>query len=269
MVKTVDNHTELQVKLLSYTADSEKLITAAARLCYSEQGLEQILKNIDQQTEQSFVQMLFQLGHHSPIEHVTFTFGVEGVSRSLLAQLTRHRLASYSVKSQRYVKEDTFKYIIPPEIANLPEAKEVFLEAMEDDLKKYQQLTDLLFKKHYQNFLQQEDPKRAKTLAEKKAIEDARFVLPNACETKLLMTMNARSLLNFFQQRCCYRAQWEIQSLAKQMVRLVKKVAPTLFAFAGPKCLSGQCPEGKMSCGKSRQVREEFLAMGVSTSETN
>lgn len=269
MKGSLSNQTELQVELLTYTEDSEKIVTAAAKLCYSPLGLDQLFQSIDESTQQRFVQMLFERGHHSPIEHVTFTFGVEGVSRGLLAQLTRHRLASYSVKSQRYVKEDTFKYIIPPEIADLPEAKEIFLQAMEEDLKRYLELTDLLFKKHYQKFLQKADAKEAKFLAEKKAIEDARFVLPNACETKLIMTMNARSLLNFFDERCCYRAQWEIQNLAKQMVQLVKRVAPTLFATAGPRCLTRPCPEGEMSCGRGLEVRDEFLALGVSVGETD
>ncbi|AZR74700.1 FAD-dependent thymidylate synthase [Anoxybacter fermentans] len=256
------NSTTLKVKLLAYTKEAEKLVTAAARLCYSSLGVDQVLESIDEPMQERFIQMLLDLGHESPIEHVTFTFGIEGVSRSLLAQLTRHRIASFSVKSQRYVKEGQFKYIIPPEIDDLPEAKEIFLKAMEEDQKRYNQLVDLLFRKNYSRFLKEghkED--KAKQLAEKKAIEDARFVLPNACETKLIMTMNARSLFNFFNLRCCNRAQWEIRNLAKEMLKLVRETAPNLFKMAGPGCLRGPCPEGKMSCGKQDQVRKELLSL--------
>ena len=104
------------------------------------------------------------------------------------------------------------------------------------------------------------DEKKAKSASEKKAIEDARFVLPNACDTKMILTMNARSLLNFFHLRCCNRAQWEIRDVATQMLKLVKPIAPTIFAKAGPGCLSGPCPEGRMTCGKMQEVRASFLS---------
>jgi thymidylate synthase (FAD) len=106
------------------------------------------------------------------------------------------------------------------------------------------------------------DEKTARNKAEKKANEDARFVLPNACETKMVMTMNARSLYNFFAIRCCNRAQWEIRALAKEMYALVYAVAPTLFASAGPSCVaSGKCPEGKMTCGQMKAVQAEYAAL--------
>ena len=184
------------------------------------------------------------------------------MSRSLLAQITRHRIASFSVQSQRYVKEDGFAFVLPPEIEAVPEAKEEFLRAMEEDQKHYERLTELLKEKHKQTFLAAgETEKAANRKAEKKAIEDARFVLPNACATKMICTMNARSLLNFFSHRCCNRAQWEIRELATQMLQEVKAVAPHLFEKAGPPCLRGNCPEGKMSCGKMAEVREKFQAL--------
>ena len=152
--------------------------------------------------------MLNNLGHESPIEHASFTFAIEGVSRSLLAQITRHRIASYSVRSQRYVKEGQFEYVVPPEIAQDTTAKKLFIKAMEEDQKTYDALFEILYKKHYNTFIEAGvTEKKAAKEAEKKAIEDARFVLPNACETKLVVTMNARTLLNFFRQRCCQTIQ--------------------------------------------------------------
>lgn len=249
----------MKVTLLQHTGDPEKIVAAAAKLCYSESGVENILEGLNQEKTEKFLNMLMDLGHESPIEHVSFTFGIEGVSRSLLAQITRHRIASYSVKSQRYVKEGMFTYILPPEIEAVPEAKKVFLETMEQDQKAYDKLTDILFQKHFKALTEQGiDEKQAKTKAEKAAIEDARFVLPNACETKMVVTMNARSLMNFFHHRCCTRAQWEIRDLANEMLKLVKEVAPTLFKFAGPSCVRGACPEGKMTCGKAAQMRKAY-----------
>ena len=197
--------------------------------------------------------------HESPIAARQLLPWHRGVSRSLLAQITRHRIASFSVQSQRYVKEEGFQFVLPPEIEALPEAKEEFLRAMEEDQEHYERLTALLKEKHQAAFLAAgETEKAAARKAEKKAIEDARFVLPNACATKMICTMNARSLLNFFSHRCCNRAQWEIRELATQMLKEVKAVAPHLFEKAGPPCLRGACPEGKMSCGQMAQVRERF-----------
>lgn len=253
------NQVQLQVKLLSYTPDAEKLITGAAKLCYSPLGVDELFDQIDDVTQERLIKMLLDMGHESPIEHISFTFGIEGVSRSLLAQLTRHRIASYSVKSQRYVQEGQFQYVIPPEIEDLPEAREIFAQAMEEDQQHYNELVSLLHQKHYSLLLAEgAAPEIARQKAEKRAIEDARFVLPNACETKLIMTMNARSLFNFFHHRCCRRAQWEIYNLAKEMLRLVRGVAPTLFKEAGPRCLIGPCTEGKLSCGQRDEVRKEY-----------
>lgn len=250
----------MNVELLQYNPDCEKIIAAAAKLCYSSSAIDGILDGLDGEKTQNFLARLVSMGHESPIEHVSFTFGIEGVSRSLLAQITRHRIASFSVKSQRYVKEGQFEFITPPEIEKVPEAKAEFLKAMADDVASYNKLADILFAKHYDAMIAGGmDEKKAKTAAEKKAIEDARYVLPNACETKMILTMNARSLMNFFHHRCCERAQWEIRDLACRMLSLVKEVAPTLFKNAGPSCVSGKCPEGAMSCGKMAEKRKLFL----------
>ena len=251
-----------KVTLLSYTPQPEKTVAAAAKLCYSPASIDSIQEGLTPEKTASFVDMLAEIGHESPIEHASFTFGIEGVSRSLLAQITRHRLASYSVQSQRYVTEAMFEYVLPPEIEAIPQAKAEFIQAMQEDQRHYDNLTAILKEKHKAIFIKEgKDEKTAARLAEKKAIEDARFVLPNACATKMVCTMNARSLLNFFAHRCCNRAQWEIRALATDMLRLVLEVAPNLFKNAGPACLRGGCPEGKMSCGKMQQVRTRFAEM--------
>ena len=252
----------MEVKLLAYTPQPEKTVACAAKLCYAAADIDTVYEGLTEEKTASFLEMLGSIGHESPIEHASFTFGIQGVSRSLLAQITRHRIASYSVQSQRYVKENAFEFVLPPEIEAIPAAKEEFLRAMEEDQKHYENLTALLKEKHKRELLAQgEDEKSANRKAEKKAIEDARFVLPNACATKMIMTMNARSLQNFFSNRCCNRAQWEIRELATQMLKEVKAVAPHIFEKAGPPCLRGNCPEGKMSCGKMKEVRERFASL--------
>lgn len=251
----------MKVTLIAHTPMPEKIIASSAKLCYSAATIDTVMDGLNDESVASFVDMLSEIGHESPIEHATFTFGIEGVSRSLLAQLTRHRIASYSVQSQRYVREKMFDYVVPPEIAAIPEAAAEYLQAMEEDQAHYDRLTAMLKEKHLAAFLAQGKPeKEAARAAEKKAIEDARFVLPNACATKIMMTMNARSLKNFFRHRCCHRAQWEIQDLAEQMYALCVKVAPHLFRNAGPACVSGACPEGKMSCGRAAEVRKKYKA---------
>ena len=249
----------MNVKLIAHTVQSEKVVAAAAKLCYSNSGAMNLLEDMSDEKAQNFVEMLARIGHQSPIEHASFTFAIEGVSRSLLAQITRHRLASFSVQSQRYVKLKNFQYITPPEIARIPEAEKCYQETMQNCLAAYEKLAELLENQHYTEFLAQGLPeKEARSKAEKKAIEDARFVLPNASETKMVVTMNARELLHFFKLRCCNRAQWEIRELAKAMLREVYPVSPALFAKAGASCCSGSCPEGKMTCGKCEEVRKEF-----------
>ena len=252
----------MKVTLIAHTAFPEKVIAASAKLCYSPATIDTVMDGLTDEKTASFVDMLAEIGHESPIEHATFTFGIEGVSRSLLAQITRHRIASYSVQSQRYVREKMFEYVLPPEIEAIPEAAEEYRRAMEEDQEHYDRLTALLKEKHLRTFLEKGmEEKEATRAAEKKAIEDARFVLPNACTTKIMMTMNARSLMNFFHHRCCNRAQWEIRELAEEMYKLCVEVAPHLFRYAGPSCVSGRCPEGKMSCGKAIEMRAHYAAL--------
>ncbi|TPB34699.1 FAD-dependent thymidylate synthase, partial [Burkholderia pseudomallei] len=165
---------------------------------------DEIEQNLTDESVEKFLNMLINIGHESPLEHVTFTFAVEGISRSCSHQIVRHRIASFSQQSQRYVKLDQFEYIVPPEIESIEEAKELFIDAMNKDQEAYDKLVDILFEKHYNNLIESgKNEKEAKRNAEKKAIEDARYVFPNACETKMVFTMNTRSLYNFFNHRCC------------------------------------------------------------------
>ncbi|MBQ2707784.1 MAG: FAD-dependent thymidylate synthase [Clostridia bacterium] len=252
----------MKVTLITHTPIPEKVVASSAKLCYSSATIDTLMDGLTEEKSAAFVDMLSEIGHESPIEHASFTFGVEGVSRSLLAQLTRHRMASYSVQSQRYVREKMFDYVLPPEIEAIPEAAEEYRKAMEEDQAHYDRLTAILKEKHLEEMLANGmDEKEANRAAEKKAIEDARFVLPNACATKLIMTMNARSLMNFFHHRCCNRAQWEIRELAEEMYKLCVEAAPHLFRKAGPKCVNGACPEGKMTCGKAKEVREHYASL--------
>ena len=249
----------MKVELLEHTPNPERVIAAAAKLCYSSVGVDDILEKMTPEKTESFVRMLSDLGHESPVEHVSFTFAVEGVSRSLLAQLTRHRIASYSVQSQRYVSKESFEYIIPPEIEAIPEAKALFEKAMEDDRQTYKRLCEILSEKHQNTMLSEgKEQKEAQKAAKKKAQEDARYVLSNACDTKIVLTMNVRSLYHFFTLRCCSRAQWEIRELANKMLSLVKEVSPLLFENAGPSCVRGACTEGAMSCGKAAEIRAMY-----------
>lgn len=243
----------VKVKLLEYTPNPEKLIASAAKLCYSAVGVEEIQENLEEDKVAKFLDMLMSYGHESPIEHVSFTFAAEGISRSLTHQLVRHRIASYSQQSQRYVKLEQFEYIIPPEIERDEEAKKIFIQSMENSQKSYNDLVEILQNKYMKDGM-------SKASAEKKAIEDARYVFPNACETKIVFTMNARSLMNFFKHRCCNRAQWEIRELAYSMLIEVRKVAPILFKYSGPSCVNAPCPEGKMSCGEITEVRAKYLS---------
>ncbi len=250
----------MKVTLLAHTPEPEKIIASAAKLCYSAATIDDVMAKVTDEEASRFVNMLASYGHESPIEHVTFTFGIEGVSRALLAQITRHRIGSFSVQSQRYVREGLFEYVTPPEIEKLPEAKQLFVKAMENAQKSYDDIAAILKEEHIKNLMAEGmDEKSATRVAEKKAIEDARFVLPNSCDTKMIMTMNARSLMNFFHHRCCNRAQWEIRELAYQMTELVKEVAPSLFKYAGPSCIHGACPEGSMTCGKMKEMKKLYL----------
>lgn len=249
----------MHVVLLAHTPEPEKVVAAAAKLCYSNTGAKDLSEHLDSEAVSKFLTILSDLGHESPIEHMSFTFAVEGVSRVLTHQLVRHRIASYSQQSQRYVRLGAFEYVTPPEIAADETATEIFNKSMADAQVAYNQLVDLLkTKKERQLIAGGLPPQKAAQQAEKAAIEDARFVFPNACETKIVVTMNARSLMNFFRHRCCERAQWEIRALAEEMLKQVKEVAPNVFRHAGPACLKGPCPEGAMSCGRMSEVRKKF-----------
>ncbi len=250
---------QLKVELLRYTPEPEKTVAAAAKLCYSQSGASELDTDLTDEETEKFLKILMNMGHYSPIEHVNFTFAIEGVSRVLTHQLVRHRLASFSQQSQRYVSEIEFEYIIPPSISKCQKANEKFQETMHILQSNYCIIRDLIQEEATQDLIKQGlTPKKASATAEKAANEDARFVLPNACETKIVVTMNARELRHFFNQRCCNRAQWEIRELALQMLKLVKPVAPTLFKDAGPRCVQGPCPEGAMTCGKAEEVRNAY-----------
>lgn len=251
--------TTLSVTLIQHTPEPEKLVAAAAKLCYSKAGAGEIMEDLTNENVEKFLTRLMDMGHASPIEHASFSFAIEGVSRALTHQLVRHRMASFSQKSQRYVSEGQFHYIVPPEIKALPDGEKIFVEGMANAQKTYDALAEKLIEKHKKEFIAQgASEKQASMMAEKQGIEDARFVLPNACETKIVVTMNVRELLHFFNQRCCNRAQWEIRALATEMLKECKKVAPLLFKNGGPRCVEGPCPEGSMTCGKIKEVREFF-----------
>ncbi len=253
----------MNVTLLAYTPEPEKTVATAAKLCYSSSGINDLRDGLTDEKTASFIDMLVSIGHESVMEHVSFTFGIEGISRACSHQLVRHRIASYSQKSQRYVNENGFEFITPPEIEAIPEAKAEFDRLMNDITAGYDRIADILTECHKAKFIADgADEKSAASKARKLANEDARFVLPNACETKIVVTMNVRSLFNFFRHRCCNRAQWEIRAVANEMLRQCLEVAPNIFAHAGPSCVAeGKCPEGKMSCGKINEVREYFNAM--------
>lgn len=220
------------VKLVRHTPEPERTVAMSARLCYSPIGAAQLEEKISDEQAANLVRKLVSMGHLSTLEHVTFTFAIEGVSRVLTHQLVRHRIASYSQQSQRYVKEHDFETIVPASIASKPEAKAKFDKLMTE------------IQAMYDEFIALDIP-----------AEDARYILPNATETKIVCTFNARSLLNFFSLRCCTRAQWEIRALANEMLRQCQAVAPVIFENAGPTCVSeGVCHEGAMSCGRLQAI---------------
>jgi thymidylate synthase (FAD) len=226
----------MKVALLQYTPEPERTVALAARLCYSPADIDELQKKISSADIRNFLEKIMSLGHQSVLEHASFTFGIEGISRVTTHQLVRHRIASFSQQSQRYVSHtERFSAVIPPTIAGRPEVLARF-EA---------QLAAL-----HQAY--------AEMVAAGIPAEDARYILPNATETKIIVTMNARELLHFFELRCCERAQWEIRAMAVEMLKLVRPVAPVIFKDAGPGCLTGPCPEGTLTCGRIKEVRERF-----------
>jgi thymidylate synthase (FAD) len=216
----------LKVKLSAHTPKPELVVALAARTCYSDKELALSTKELSPQLAGQIITKVVQRGHLSVLEHAVFTFSVEGLSRAASHQLVRHRIASYSQQSQRYVEFRGLEYVLPPSIAEKEELCGEFERFLAEAYKLYRRLVDSGLPK-----------------------EDARFVRPNACATKLIITMNARELLHVFNLRLCSRAQWEIRELANQMLGLCYKVAPTIFSMAGPGCRFGSCPEGDMTCG--------------------
>lgn len=230
------SNSKIKVILLKHSQEPEMIVAQAAKLCYSSVGVEAIAEKLTSEKTTSFVDRLMKLGHFSALEHASFTFGIEGISRALSHQLVRHRLASYSQQSQRYVPMRDFPYVVPPSISHEPELLIRFIASLRMINKIYAELLDAGV-----------------------PAEDARYLLPNACETKIVVTMNARELIHFYHLRCCNRAQWEIHDLADKMLELTKNIAPTIFKLAGPGCISGVCTEGKMTCGKVVEVREKYF----------
>ena len=235
---------KLKVILLRHTLSPEETVALAAKLCDSKSTISDLNEKISSRDQSEFIKKLMDMGHESVLEHASFTFGVEGVSRVLLAQLTRHRIASFSVQSQRYVSyENGFGYIIPDSIISLgEEAIGRFRDQMQTIESWYTEWQKQLG-------------------TGEKSNEDARFVLPNACETRIMVTMNVRELRHFFSLRMCNRAQWEIRKMAEEMFRLCFETAPALFMNAGPACIRGKCPEGEKTCGQSVKIREAREAL--------
>lgn len=226
----------MSVILLANTPNPEKIIAAAARLCYAPVGAAELVEEMGNEEAHKLLRTILKSGHLSVCEHASFTFAIEGISRACSHQLVRHRLASYSQQSQRYVKLDKPPMIVPPAIEQRPDLAAEFTTAAASAYMNYQNL-----------------------LKEGVAAEDARYLLPQAVETKIVVTMNARELLHFFALRTCDRAQWEIRALAEDMLKLVLPVAPTIFAKSGPACIRGRCPEGKFYCKKPRKLTSDGL----------
>ncbi len=233
---------ELQVALLEHTPDPDRAVAIAGRLCYAPVSAAELKEGMSDDDVAKLVRILVRSGHHSALEHASFSFAVDGVSRACTHQLVRHRVASYNQQSQRYVNFGTAdSFVVPPTIAANAEALRVFLEAMDHARAAYDRLVELGL---------------AEGRVKESVQEDARFVLPNAAETKIVVTMNTRELRHFFAVRCCHRAQWEINALSWEMRRLVRAVSPLLFEGSGPGCVHGECPEGKMTCGRPYDLNE-------------
>ncbi|MEG1610702.1 MAG: FAD-dependent thymidylate synthase [Bilophila sp.] len=228
-----------RVDLLAHTPEPLSLIYAAFRQCYhagfvADMWPRLLIGDVPREEQAAFVEKIMASGHASPIEHVSFTFALGGVSRALTHQLVRHRIASYSQQSQRYVDGSAFDYITPPAIAANPEALARFTATMDSLGSAYRDVKALL-----------------EATGSATAKEDARFVLPQAAASNLVVTMNCRALLNFFEHRCCTRAQWEIRRVANQMLEVCQDILPAVFRHAGARCERlGHCPEGTFSCGR-------------------
>ncbi len=217
----------MDVRLLSHTPEPERAVAVAARLCYAPVGAAELMDAMEAEAVTRILKTIMTSGHLSALEHASYTFAIDGVSRALTHQLVRHRLASYNQQSQRYVSyAEEPSFIVPPEVEGDERRRQVFLGACDDAFRSYRELIEAGV-----------------------AAEDARYLLPNAMETKIVVTMNVRELLHFFELRCCKRAQWEIRELALRMLGLAEPTAPYIFMDAGASCRRGPCREGKMTCG--------------------
>lgn len=217
----------MDVRLLSHTPDPERSIAAAARLCYAPVGAADLIETMSDEAVRRVLKTIITSGHTSALEHASYTFAVDGVSRAMTHQLVRHRLASYNQQSQRYVTYDQEpSFVVPPAVAADPGLAAAFSSAASAAYEAYRAMLDAGV-----------------------SAEDARYLLPNASETKIVITMNIRELLHFFELRCCKRAQWEIRELALRMLELATPTAPYIFMDAGASCRRGPCREGKMTCG--------------------
>ena len=217
----------MHVELLYHTPDPERAIATAARLCYAPVGAAELMETMPPERVKSVLTTIMSSGHFSTLEHASYTFAVDGVSRALTHQLVRHRIASFNQQSQRYVKFTGEVAVVKPEsVADNAAASEAFDKAIQAAVDAYHVLLEAGV-----------------------PAEDARYLLPNAAESKIVITMNVRELLHFFSLRCCNRAQWEIRDMAHRMLELARPTAPFIFADAGAPCVRGTCPEGKMTCG--------------------
>ena len=274
----------MNVSILSYTQNPEQVVAAAAKTCYSNSTISELMDGLNEENTMTFIRKLRTMGHKSPFEHASFTFAIDGVSRSLLAQITRHRIASFSVQSQRYVGMNGFNFVAPAAVQKNPYTLRIFDDMMDETNRAYQDIYAYLMSEYlrekYKDVIPCDNPKyfylsldahfdprkgsdeyksyrKVRNAAEKYANENARCVLPNAATTRMIVTMNARELMHFFSLRCCNRAQDEIRDLADKMLELCKSVAPSLFEGTGAPCMSGACPEGPMTCGHPRKSKEE------------
>ncbi len=239
---------EPRVRLLAVTPDGEKLVAAAARLCYASDPA--TITQHDPADDARLIRMVVDMGHLSTVEHVSLSFLIEGVSRAMTHQLVRHRVASYSQRSQRYVAEHDFAYIVPPRL----KGRRIATPEGEVDAERYFHQTMVYLAERYAVLC------RGLGGGGEECREDARYVLPNACETKIIVTMNGRELRHFFEERLCLRAQWEIRAVAELMRALAREACPPVFAGAGPKCVRmNRCPEGTRSCGKFAEIRARYL----------
>lgn len=246
----------MKVKLESYTRNADAVCGMAARTCTSEEIQHLHAPDTGELIPRATsLRMALACGHESVAEHATFTFSIEGISRACSHQLVRHRMASYSQQSQRYVNMDGFEYVMPESIES-PD-KEVHYRFYDDETTEFY-LGGIGVSDAYRKIMHDIAVLYRKMVLAGIPEEDARYILPNACKTNIVVTMNARELRHFFRLRCCTRAQWEIRELADEMLRLAKLQAPFLFEDAGPSCkATGRCPEGANSCGRYRREASE------------